>query len=477
MNVLRLQNTFSWLKSDEEDLKKILWKSLRHRRKGYFHSTLYKQKKWDGYDEFFSHTSGRFLTGLLPEIELAMRYMKRSWTVQDERGATDFLHKNIDSNFLKQWSHISGKDITLYDYQVDYINQIIKDKRGIILSPTGSGKSFTMIGVLKALPPGTPTLVITKSVDLTRQLYNDIAPWGVEGLGKIFGASKKDFKPGVVTVANVDSIHKIETLLPYFKALIVDEVHLMMSKIPKQVYKRMEQANIRVGMSATPFKFGETDICQKYETKGFFGPVVKTGGRILTTQELQDKGVLSSSECTFYPITQPELPYETYMDAVTLGIAESLYFNQIVAKLSKKLTGRTLVLVERVKQGEMLANLIPGSKFVYGKDTAAARQECIELLQKSENCICIVQQKLISAGINVFIHNFINAMGGKADHDIIQRMGRGLRRADDKDGLKYYDFIFQINDYLMDHSYHRLKVLENEGHKIIVKDDISEIML
>ena len=826
MNRLRLQNTFSWLDSDEDDLKTLLWKSLRHRRRGYFHSTLYKQKKWDGYDEFFIKNSGRFLTGLLPEVELALDHLKRPFTVADERGSVEFLHKDIDDTFLQRWQPEGAERITLHDYQVDYINQIARLKRGIILSPTGchrkgqgilmfdgsikkvedveigdrlmgpdstprtvsqlchgrdqmyeivptsgrpfvvngdhvlslvrtnegkktgrrpneivnvsvmewltwsktrkhvhkiyrvgvdfqgatslpispyhlgmllgdgcitgratatmttedfelieasrslassmgvlckvrkekrkehlsiitfphpdgfrqkrgsnrlksvlrdlelwgtnsgtkfipqaykvatrsdrlellaglmdtdgtgdggcgfdyisksyrlardvafvarslgfacylrrckkrcqtgyvgsyyrlsisgdlsvvpcrinrkirairaqkknhlrtgftakplgvenyfgfqidkdnlyllsdftvthnSGKTLSMVGILKSLPPGTPTLILTKSVDLTRQLYNDIEPWGIEGLGKVIGGAKKDFKPGLVTVANVDSVHKIANLLAYFRALIVDEVHLMMSNIPKQVYKRMERASIRVGMSATPFKFGSTDPCQKYETKGYFGPVVRTQGRILSTQELQDRGILSRSRCTFYPITQPELPYETYGDAVTLGIAENLHFNQIVAKIAQAQKGRTLILVERIKHGELLASLIPGSQFIYGQDTAEARLRCIKLLQESDQCVCIVQQQLISAGINVFIHSLIAASGGSATHNVIQRMGRGLRNAEDKELLQYTDFVFYNNDYLYSHSMHRMKVLASEGHEVIEADAIE----
>ena len=473
MTNLRLQNIYSWLRTDDEYLKNTLWKGLRFRRRGYFHSVLYKQKRWDGFDDFFQKSSGRFLTGLLPEVKLVLDSLKREYTVTDERGGVPFLHTNVSTDFLHQWEPLSGKKITLYDYQVDYINQIAQYGRGIILSPTASGKTLSLVGLLKALPPRTPTLIMTKSVDLTRQLYRDIEPWGVEGLGKIFGASKKDFKPGIVTVANVDSIHKVASLLPYFKVLVVDEVHLMMSKIPKAAYKRMERASVRVGLSATPFKFGETDPCQKFETKGFFGPVIRTQGRILTTQELQERGILSPSQCTFYPIDQPEIPHETYADAVTMGIAESLYFNQIVARLAKTLTGRTLILIERIKQGESLEQLIPGSKFIYGEDTAVARDEVIKLLQSSDQCVCIVQQKLISAGINVFIHNMINAMGGKADHDVIQRMGRGLRNAEDKEQLNYFDFVFNINDYLLDHSHHRIKVLEREGHQVTIKDELD----
>jgi superfamily II DNA or RNA helicase len=467
MNVLKLQNNYSWLNSTDDILKTSLWKSLRFRRKNYFMSPLYKQRKWDGFDDFFKRDSGRFLTGLLPEVRKALYDLNKPFKVIDERGCFPIESDPIDDQYLNKWLIEGKKPITLHDYQVDYINQVGQIQRGIVRAPTGAGKSFIMVGMLKRLPPGTPTLILTKSKDLTYQIYDDIAAWQFPNLGKVIGSKKKDFKPNIITVANVDSVHKIDDLLPHFRCLMVDEVHAMMSKVPKTVYKRMERASIRIGLSATPFKFGETDKSQMYETKGFFGPVIKFQGRVLSTKELQERDVLSPSKCIFYPVEEPELPYETYQDAVTLGIAESIPFNKMVAKLAKKIKGRTLIIVERINQGEILQQLIPGSHWVYGQDTTEARKQVITLLQSSDKCVCIVQQKLISAGINVFIHNMICAMGGKADHDVIQRLGRGLRRADDKESLCYYDFVFNINDYLFDHSNHRMSVLRNEGHEVI----------
>jgi superfamily II DNA or RNA helicase len=101
------------------------------------------------------------------------------------------------------------------------------------------------------------------------------------------------------------------------------------------------------------------------------------------------------------------------------------------------------------------------------------RKEVIESLKSDDKAIAIVMQKIITAGINVFIHNLINAAGGKAEHSIIQRLGRGLRKADDKDILKYYDFIFATNEYLLNHSGSRVKTVRDEGHEVIIKDEID----
>jgi superfamily II DNA or RNA helicase len=127
-----------------------------------------------------------------------------------------------------------------------------------------------------------------------------------------------------------------------------------------------------------------------------------------------------------------------------------------------------------VAHGDMLHNLLPGSFWIQGKDDEKTRKEVIEKLQKEENCVGIATQQILNTGINVFIHNLINAAGGQADHLIIQRMGRGLRVSEDKEILNYIDFFFEINDYLEKHSKKRIKILEEQGHKVEVKET-SEI--
>ena len=95
----------------------------------------------------------------------------------------------------------------------------------------------------------------------------------------------------------------------------------------------------------------------------------------------------------------------------------------------------------------------------------------IKQLQKSKkSLIAIATQQIFNTGINVFVHNLINAAGGQADHQIIQRMGRGLRTANDKSELNYYDFVFSINPYLSEHSEKRIRILRDQGHTVDVME-------
>ncbi len=462
-NKLIISNDYSYFISDDVEIKSILNGCLKFREKNYYHNRRYKMKLWDGYTEFFQKDTGKFLTGLIPEIKAVLKAKNISYTVEENRNKIKFLYDSVDKDFGNTWKE--EKNIELYDYQVDFINQVIKHNRGVIFAPTSSGKSATMVGILKCIPPKTKILVLQNRLSLASQNYDEITGWGFESVGKLWSGKNE---PGDIMVANVQSIAKIEKQLVNIQVLLVDEIHDMMSKLPKAVYRRLKNCPVRVALSATPFKFGETDKVQKYFVKGFFGPVLKTTTTetgILTTQELQNRKILSKSKCTFYEVKEPQIPHDIYLDAVTRGIAENYTFHKMVVKLANSLKGRTLILVDRIAHGDTLNNMIKDSIWVQGKDNMKTRKEAIEMLKKSKEDITILAtQQIFNTGVSFFCHNLINAAGGQADHQIIQRMGRGLRTANDKEILNYYDFVFDINKYLKQHSEKRIKILKKEGH-------------
>ena len=480
---LILENHTSRLITDDEHLSYFLWKKLRFRDKNYFHSRLYKQKKWDGFHDFYSKESGRFLTGILPEVQLVLSHFKVIYETIDNREMVQWRVKSIDDQFLNFWlseynSNVGPeqqrKDYTLRDFQPEEVNGFLKYYRGLLVAPTGTGKTLCLISIIKCLPKHCPTLILSNRRGLSSDHYQELKNWGVQDIGRLFDKYKD---PNWITCATWQSAGKLGKLLPRIKCLIVDEVHEMMSKQARKIYNKLDNACIRVGISGTPFKFGGRDKTQKWFTKGYFGPPIKiksAEGGVLTVAAAQKKNMITLCRATFWPIHSPMLPYDIYIDAVTRGIAENYELHAIVTRLAKAQTGRTLILVERIAHGDILNNMIPGSLWVQGRDDLETRKEVIDKLKFSkEKCIAIATSGIFSAGINVFCHSIINTSGGQADHAIIQRIGRGLRPADDKTILNYHDFYFHINEYLEEHSKRRIKILKNEGHEVIIKDVID----
>jgi superfamily II DNA or RNA helicase len=472
---LKLGNVNSWLLTSDQEFKSFLNSKLKFREAGYFHSAAYKSGRWDGYKSFFDKNNGSFLSGLLPEIIHALKSKNKNYSIVDERNNNvNWLHKTIDENFLNNFLPEGDEPITLHDYQPDLVNKALFFNRGIIQAPTGAGKTFVAVSLLKCLPPKTPTLFLTRNTALVDQNYEAVKHWGIPDIGRCYGDYRE---PNFITFANtnVHSLKYIEKLLPKIKALIVDEVHECTSDVPISAYKKMKNACIRIGISATPFK---DKAVHKFTVKGHFGPIFKTNtteSGYLTTKELQKRGILTKSICTFYPINEPtNIEYEPYIDAVTLGLEENFYFHKVIKKLDASLHGRTLILVERRAQGEYLKQIMPHAHWINGSDDIkTVRRPVMEALCKEKNTTAIVMRQIITAGIDIKIHNLINASGGDAEHNVVQQIGRGLRCANDKEKLKFYDFIFKNNPYLNKHSNNRIRTLEDQGHEIIIKDQLD----
>lgn len=462
-NTILVNNVHSQLLTNDPDLKIRLWSILRFKDRGCFHKAAYKMKVWDGFVDFFKKENGKFLTGLLPEVTTALNYWNIPYQLEDQRLPFHFKYDKIDKNFIPGF--------ILRYFQVDFINQALKYKRGVIDSPTGSGKSLSQAGIIKCLPDNAVCLVLCPTIDLVNNNYNEIISSGFKDVGRI-GDKYND--PHRITCMTYHSWHKYKKLSKHVQVLIVDEIHDMMNDSCRKIYRELPNAIMRIALSATPMKFGGEDNKQKYEVKGYFGPpfICETLGRRLTIKDLQDDGTLSQNNITFFKYKGPELPpYLLYTDAVTLGISENDDFHNVIANLALSLSGRTLILVERIKQGDALKEKLGNAIWVSGKDDGETRQEVIEKLKYDQNTIGIATSKIFSTGVNVFIHNLINAAGGQADHTVKQKLGRGLRKAEDKGDLNYFDILFENNEYLKKHSKKRIKILESEGHTVDIKSE------
>lgn len=485
--ILKIDNCFSQLVTKDDVVKAFIWKRLRFPAKNYWHTRLYKQKLWDGYDNFFSKETGKFLTGLLPEVQLVLQGLKVKYTIEDVREQINWRKKSIDDQFMGYWLAEYNSNVpederrekfVLRDFQPELVNGVLKNGRAIVQAPTGAGKTMVLVSLIKLLPPNTPTLILCHKKGVCDQNWRELTNWGCKDIGRLYD---KHHDVKMITCACWQSSKHLEKLLPEIKVLIVDEAHKMTSKGPRRIYTKLKNCSVRVAISGTPFKFGETDKSQKYMIKGYFGPRLKLKKEIagetglLSAKMLQDRGELSKSLCTFYPIKSPMLPYATFQDAVDQCIVNNWDFHKIVKRLADlKLKGRTMILVERIDHGDYLQNLIPGALWIHGEDNMKSRRIVIDKLRKAKgDVVAIATQGIFNEGIDVFIHNLVNAAGGKADHDIIQRMGRGLRPADDKSILNYIDFYFHVNDYLEEHSKKRIKILKKEGHEIVIKENID----
>jgi superfamily II DNA or RNA helicase len=204
--------------------------------------------------------------------------------------------------------------------------------------------------------------------------------------------------------------------------------------------------------SNVPFRFGCTgtvpkeDIWQQ-QIRGIIGEKIFT----LKAWELQEKGVLASAEV--YQITFEDSKNPEYIQAAKAfeDWADQLnwLFNckprtEMIASIIEEAAideGNVLTLIPYKKHGKVLHELIDGSISIDGDVKGAKRQVVYEKFGAGDNGVLIATFGIASTGLDIpRIHVLGFIEPGKKFEKIIQTVGRGLRKASDKDHIIIFDF-------------------------------------
>ena len=103
-------------------------------------------------------------------------------------------------------------------------------------------------------------------------------------------------------------------------------------------------------------------------------------------------------------------------------------------------TGNTLILVDRVNAGKEIVSRLPGSVFVSGATNMVERKEEYDEVATASNKIIVATYGVAAVGINIpRIFNLVLIEPGKSFVRVIQSIGRGIRKAEDKDHVQIYD--------------------------------------
>lgn len=407
---------------------------------GYVHMPSYKLGRWDGKIRLMSKTGTTYLN-LLEYIMPLIDDGGYDVVFEDNRGdwsnVTDSI-KPIESDYFGD-IEFNGEPLILRDYQVEGINTAIKEGGGVLEISTGAGKTLMCSALAKIYGEFGNVIVIVPNIDLilqTQQTFNQV---GIE-TGVWYGALK-DQKH--VTVATWQSLDKYPELFAGVSCVICDECHLSKAKTLNEIMTG-PAANV-------PFRFGCTGTLPKEE---LFRLQIKAGIGdhifVLRTWELQNKGVLADTN--IYQVTLNDLankdyvkrtekfPFEDWADELNWLFSSKPRMEHIANLISdiRDNSGNTLILVPYRKHGKDLQELIPNSMSLDGRDKN--RLEKYEKFNDTDDNILICTYGIASTGIDIpRIFNLVTLEPGKKFEKVMQTLGRGLRKADDKHILNVYD--------------------------------------
>jgi superfamily II DNA or RNA helicase len=216
--------------------------------------------------------------------------------------------------------------------------------------------------------------------------------------------------------------------------VIVDEVHMAKADALKSLLTGV--------MSHVPIRWGLTGTVPKeaFEFKALhvsLGPVI---GR-LTANELQQQGVLAQCHVNIVQLVD-HVEYTNYQSELKYLLEEPGRLDAM-AELIEHVneTGNTLVLVDRVAAGQALVQRLGHrAVFVSGATKAKDRQDEYDEVAESSDKIIVATYGVAAVGINIpRIFNLVLVEPGKSFVRVIQSIGRGIRKAEDKDHVQIWD--------------------------------------
>ena len=235
-------------------------------------------------------------------------------------------------------------------------------------------------------------------------------------------------KPDIVYNLHVEHDHNY-----IIEGSVVSNCHMAKAEVLKTM--------LTGAMGTIPIRWGLTGTIPKepYEFVSLRCSIGEVIGQ-LSAKELQDQGVLANCHVNIMQLID-YVEYADYQSEVRYLLENQdrlKYISNLIEKLSAD--GNTLILVDRIASGKALVELIDGATFVSGVTKANARKEQYDEVATSDNKVIVATYGVAAVGINIpRIFNLVLVEPGKSFVRVIQSIGRGIRKAEDKDFVQIYD--------------------------------------
>jgi superfamily II DNA or RNA helicase len=412
----------------------------------------YKLGRWDGSISLFGLGGNGYLNQLEKCFEVLTNLDIDIDEVEDLRNPVKINFQPITSSYWadigKVWPEghrFEGQPITLRDDQVEIVNRFFEHTQALQEVATGAGKTIMTATLAHCAEKYGRTITIVPNKDLVTQTEEDFLNVGLD-VGVYFGDRKMiGHTHTICTWQSLNVLDKksknwdleealsLAEFLYGVQTVIVDEVHMAKAEVLKNLLTQ--------NLSSTPIRWGLTGTVPKdeFESAPIFasiGPVV--GG--IKAHELQEMGILSNLHVNVLQLI--DLPeFKTYAEELKYLVTNKdrmAYLSQLINTIST--SGNTLILVNRIDTGKLLTELIPGSAFISGNVKGKERKEEYKEHAISDNKVTVATYGVAAVGINIpRIFNLVLLEPGKSFVRVIQSIGRGIRKAEDKDFVQIWD--------------------------------------
>lgn len=429
--------------------RRALMKMFEFEKPGARYLPAVRLGRWNGKISYFSLAGSTYLNlldNIIPYI------YDRGYDIElvDQRvshGELKFerIKEDSFSNTLWPDKHpMAGQPIMLRDYQVEIVNNFLENPQCLQEVATGAGKTLMTAALSKSVEHLGRSLVIVPNKSLVVQTEADYINLGLD-VGVYFG-DRKDYGK-THTICTWQSLNNLfkntadagddnmdEFFFEDIACVIVDEVHMAKADVLKTMLTGVfANIPIRWGLTGTIPK----DKMDQVSLLVSLGPVI---GK-LSASELQERGVLAQCHVNIVQL-KDGVEFTNYQSELKHLLEDASRLDTIAGLIEKvNETGNTLVLVDRVNAGkEIVSRLGSNAVFVNGGTSLTERKEEYDEVATSDDKIIVATYGVAAVGINIpRIFNLVLIEPGKSFVRVIQSIGRGIRKAEDKDFVQIWD--------------------------------------
>jgi superfamily II DNA or RNA helicase len=431
------------------DCRKALVTAFKYENPAARYLPAVRLGRWDGKIAYFQ-LGGSTYVNLLPEIIPILDRFDYSPVLDDQREySTTFDFAAVSEN---HYNHVlwpkghpaEGQPMVLRDYQVEIINKFLTNPQCIQEVATGAGKTIITAALSDAVSAYGRSIVIVPNKSLVTQTEQDYINMGLD-VGVYFGDRKEyNCQHTICTWQSLNNMMKltakgeaeitIHEFIQDVVCVIVDEVHMAKADALKTL--------LTGAMSQIPLRWGLTGTVPKelFESQALLvslGPVINR----LSASTLQDAGVLAQCHVNIVQLVD-YVEYKDYQSELKYLLEESGRLDTM-AELIRRVneTGNTLVLVDRTECGrQLLERLGDKAVFVSGTTKVTKRLAEYDMVADATDKIIVATYGVAAVGINIpRIFNLVLIEPGKSFVRVIQSIGRGIRKAEDKDHVEIWD--------------------------------------
>jgi len=404
--------------------------------------------RWNGKVSFFS-LGGSCYINLLDRIIPVLDQAGYEIELEDLRETVhnfNFTQITEDTFANKAWpkGHVKeGEPVLFRDYQVEIVNNFLSNPQSVQEVATGAGKTLMTAALSYSVQDYGRSIVVVPNKSLVVQTEEDYINLGLD-VGVYFGDRKDIGKQHTIcTWQSLNNMMKatkageadltIGEFLEGVICVMIDEAHMAQADALKTMLTGpMSHIPIRWGLTGTIPK-------EKFQHEALFVSIGNLIGK-LSASELQDRGVLAKCHVNIIQL-QDLVEFSNYQSELKHLLEDATRLDTIAELIMNiKGSGNTLILVDRVNAGKELIDRLPGAVFVSGGTKLTERKEEYDEFATSDDKVAVATYGVAAVGINIpRIFNLVLIEPGKSFVRVIQSIGRGIRKAEDKDFVQIWD--------------------------------------